>query len=165
MPLRPSVLCVMAAALLAACASQPAPSKTDSIDFARGCWISRTPADGPNPLTRTIRLLPSRTGAAKLEGELLIYNVQPDLLPVSVPLSIDLDGRHALRGADIFTAVPSPASLGPLQKGWMRLSFSTAPTTSGKGETRWLFVEGDGEHLRLSSSAGVDFEGARDGCD
>lgn len=152
----------------------------EGVAFMRGCWISRIPADGPNPQTTTVRLLPSRTGAAKLEGELLAYNRLPNGEPLSTPLTVDLDGKHASRGTETLAAASSPTFLAPPDKGWTRTTFASAPPKTDPDEMmrderdiRWLIIEGDGDHLKLSSGSsqglmsGVsfDFEGARDGCD
>jgi hypothetical protein len=169
-------LAALAAACAAGCQVAPDPGKmamTQTIEFMRGCWISRHEDGGPIQAT-TARFLPSRDGRDALHGEILHYPSNPLTQPTtSTVIEISADGQslfHSGTGSKARRPGPETLVAGPM---------TSAGPPPGRVQAAWgsklapaMFVaEGDGEHLKLfwvlasTHAVVVDFEGQRDGCD
>jgi hypothetical protein len=164
------------AAYVAGCQAAPAPAEmamTQSVEFMRGCWISRHEDGGPVQAT-TVRFLPSRDGRGGLHGEILRYPSNPLTQPAAATiLDISADGQSLFHsGTGSKTERPGPETLvaGPMTSagpppGWKEVAWAS------KLEPAMFVAQGNAEHLKLFWVMGgthaivTEFEGQRDGCD
>jgi hypothetical protein len=161
----------VAATALAACQTSPVsePSVWQSVDFARGCWISRSDDDGVS----TLRLLPSRTNAGMLEGYLQAFDGTNTI--GHKLLTLAQSGSHATIESSGYLNGTFGRVLHPR---WFEPRYSNSASfeshSGPEGKSRIINFEGDEENLRIAYSDGpshdfilyiVLFQGQRDGCD
>ena len=149
---------------MAGCAMQPeGGSGTQSIEFLRGCWVSKTAPGGE--VTGFLRLLPQAADGPDYRGE--IQAVSGGQMRNTMSLAFSRDGSAAR--LSMYSDAAEPALY------WRTGGNAGVPGASSAAYAREgepsdrLIVEGRPERLsiRRTMPAGdsVLFAGERDGCD